>query len=186
MLSDRDIRLALLKRQIAITGLDNLYVGPASVDLHLDNRAKIIHNTVDELNGVNEIDTNIDNSRMFEDYNDWNVLRVFPGEFYVLSTVEKITLDAEHAGFVHGRSSLARIGLNIHMAGFVDPGFSGNITLEVTNFTSKPIVLYKHMRIGQMTFIKTNTPCEVPYNKKADSKYMGQSGPTLSKIDHDK
>ena len=89
------------------------------------------------------------------------------------------------AGYLQGRSSIARIGLNIHAAGFADPGFEGNLTLEVVNFTNYPIVLKKHTRIGQMTFQRTGRPCEVPYGAKKDSKYQGQVGPTLTKVHED-
>ena len=110
---------------------------------------------------------------------------ILPGEFYILSSVEKFKLGRSIAGFVHGRSSLARNGLNIHMAGFVDPGFEGNITLEVTNFTKRPIKLQKHMRVGQMVFMKTGMPVQTSYAEKKDSKYNHQSGPTLTKISED-
>jgi len=179
MLSDADIAKYISDGSISIIG-DDLYIGPASVDLHLDNRMKCLseHRTV-------ALDSAVDNSGAFESYDGWDELIVYPGGFYVLSTVENITLGSNIAGFVHGRSSLARIGLNIHMAGFVDPGFSGTITLEVTNFTEVPIILRKNMRIGQMTFIRTESASMIPYNLKKDSKYRNQSGPTLSKIHQD-
>lgn len=179
MFSDVDIEDAIAEGDIKIIGPD-LYIGPASVDLHLDNKMKCLSITRQVA-----LDSSIDNSDAFESYDGWDELIIHPGGFYVLSTVENITLANGIAGFVHGRSSLARIGLNIHMAGFVDPGFSGNVTLEVTNFTGVPIILKKNMRIGQMTFIRTESMSRTPYNLKKDSKYNNQSGPTLSKIHQD-
>jgi dCTP deaminase len=178
MLSDQDIKRVLDRREIMVSGAP--YIGPASVDFHLDNKCKVLKMDAE---GILMCDGTNDDK--FENLDDWNDLIVYPDEFYILSTKEKITLDNNHAGFVYGRSSLARIGLNIHMAGFVDPGFSGNITLEVTNFTRLPIKLNHGMRIGQMVFIRTDSPCLVPYSRKADAKYQGQSGPTLSKIQKD-
>jgi len=180
ILTDRDIKLALEHQEINIEGVKDPYIGPASVDLHLDNRARYSYSHTAE-----KIDTSIDNDHLFGTDDGWEKLMLLPGAFYILSTIEVIGLNSQHAGFVHGRSSLARLGLNIHMAGFVDPGFKGNITLEVTNFTNLPIVLHKGMRIGQIVFMKAMTPAAMPYNLKYDSKYHGQSGPTLSRIEHD-
>jgi len=173
ILSDRQIRDELnrsdFERELTIdTGDTELYIGPSSIDLHLDNRAKIC---------VGE--------GKFEDYNDWDELVVHPGEFYVLSTVEKLSLGRSIAGFVQGRSSLARIGLNIHLAGFVDPGFEGNITLEVSNFTKYPIRIKKHQRICQIVIMRTSSSVDISYAEKPDAKYQNQHGPTLSKINEE-
>lgn len=168
ILSDREIKKELQKEsgllgiEIDTHGLE-LYIGPSSIDLHLDNKAKI-----EKEDGS------------FGDHNDWDELIVYPGEFYVLSTVEKIKLGRQMAGFVHGRSSLAREGLNVHLAGFVDPGFEGNITLEVTNFKKNAIRLKKHLRICQLILMRTGTPVDISYPEKPDSKYQFQVGPTLS------
>jgi len=171
MLSDRDIRDILnraeFEREIDIdTGECEIYIGPSSVDLHLDNKAKI-----ETEDGT------------FKEYNDWDELVIHPGEFYILSTVEKIRLGRSMAAFVQGRSSWAREGLNVHLAGFVDPGFEGNITLEVTNFKRHPITLKKHDRVCQLVFMRTSSSVEISYAEKPDAKYHGQVGPTLRKED---
>lgn len=185
MLSDADIQNKIGAGAIQIEGSSDLYIGPASVDLHLDNKAKILLSSDEDVGSWGIIDTKKNNDVKFETYNGWERIFILPGLFYILSTTEHVTLSNKIAGFVHGRSSLARLGLNIHMAGFVDPGFSGTITLEVTNFTQRQIILYRDMRIGQMTFIETDTPSLIPYNEKKDSKYVGQQGPTLSKLYND-
>lgn len=186
MLSDRNIYSAIKDGKIKVGGVEGkVAIGPASVDLHLDNKAQILQATnMSEMEG-RVLDIKKDNSKSFHQYNGWHRLIIKPGDFYVLSTIEKIELNSLHSGFVHGRSSLARLGLNIHMAGFVDPGFCGNITLEVTNFTKIPIVIYHGTRIGQMTFMKLDSPSEIDYGSKLDSKYQGQEGPTLSRSNED-
>ena len=102
-----------------------------------------------------------------------------------MSTKETLTFSNSIAGFLQGRSSVARIGLNIHAAGFFDPGFSGTATLEVTNFTQITIILYENMRICQMVFVKVAIPSSDNYGIRKESKYQGQKGPTLSKIHED-
>lgn len=176
ILSDRDIRKELAKGNL-FSGDKELYIGPSSVDLHLDNKAWIlVPSNSDEI-----MDCKQDNSKFFESYDNWDNLVIHPGEFYILSTNEKVILPDNIAGFLQGRSSLARLGLNIHAAGFFDPGFSGNATLEVSNFTNIPIKIYPGMRICQMVFVYTYGPAS-GYKGKSDAKYSGQSGPTLTKI----
>ena len=187
VLSDREIKDLMHAKELIITGINprDLYIGPSSMDLHLDNKAKILVNDIPD--GV-AIDTKNKESvdSMFRIHNDWSKLIIYPGEFYILSTKERMVFPKNVAGFVHGRSSLARLGINIHAAGFVDPGFNGTITLEVTNFTNVPIILYDNMRICKMVFIRTGESVETGYSEKQDAKYNGQEGPTLSKIYEDK
>jgi len=188
LLSDLDIKKEIEDGNISIEGLSELYIGPCSVDMHLDNNAVIAGKKFGETHSTNPIINVTDpesTKEYFTDYNDWSEIKIFPGEFYIMSTVEAITLPDNIAAFVQGRSSLARLGVNIHAAGFVDPGFSGNITLEVTNFTSIPIIIPKNTRICQLVFQYTKTSCEVPYGKKKDSKYQNQQGPTQTKISED-
>lgn len=183
LLSDHDIKIEMQKGEIIIEGSDALYIGPSSVDMHLDNVSKILTRELE--NTGHSIYVGEDSSEAFKEHSDWDEITIHPGEFYILSTVEKITLGDDIAAFVQGRSSIARLGINIHAAGFIDPGFSGNITLEVTNFTSIPIVIPKNTRICQLVFMYTCSPCDVPYNMKKDSKYMNQTGPTLTEIHKD-
>lgn len=183
LLSDKDIKIEIEKGNILIEGDGEIYLGPSSVDLHLDNFAKVL--TKEASQTIDFIFVEGDSSKSFTERSGWDSIVINPGEFYILSTIEKITLGDDIAAFVQGRSSIARLGINIHAAGFVDPGFSGNITLEVTNFTSIPIVIPKNTRICQLVFQYTCSPCDVPYNKKKDSKYMNQKGPTLTGIHKD-
>lgn len=192
ILSDYDIGTAIDKGEIKIESDLPLYLGPCSVDLHLDNKAFILSEK--KMLELPEGDRMLDIAHkerakdLFEEYSGWDGIIIHPGEFYILSSVEKITFDKSTVGFIQGRSSIARMGLNIHAAGFFDAGFSGTATLEVTNFTKYPIHIPKHTRICQMVFARTETPCMVSYAQKVDSKYQGQSGPTLSEVhqDHEK
>lgn len=183
ILSDYDIKKAISEGKIEITGHE-LYIGPCSVDLHLENKAMILSSnlTSHRYLDISQKDKSAD---LFEEYKDWDYIDIMPGEFYILSTIERLKFSDDVVGFIQGRSSIARMGINIHCAGFFDAGFEGTATLEVTNFTRYPIRIPKDTRICQMVFAKTITPSEVPYSKKYDSKYMGQSGPTLTKAYHD-
>lgn len=202
LMSDKEIREAMANGEIELGGFDPLYIGPSSVDLHLDNNAMILSDELmsssdsliqqDSIDGKTHIPIKgIDvtdkkkSASLFAEYKGWDNIIIYPKEFYILSSVERIKLAPDIAGFMHGRSSLARMGLNIHAAGFFDPGFEGTATLEVVNFTKWPIKLPKHIRICQMVFMRTGTPCDVPYNKKSDSKYVGQTGPTVTGVHSD-
>lgn len=189
ILSDSDIREELFKGGLHIESPLPIYFGPCSIDLHLDNKAFILSEK--KMNELPEGDRILDIAHkerakdLFEEYNGWDGIIINPGEFYILSSVERLTFDRRTVGFIQGRSSIARMGLNIHAAGFFDAGFIGTATLEVTNFTKYPIHIPKHTRICQMVFARTETPCETSYAEKGDSKYQGQSGPTLSEIHKD-
>lgn len=166
---------------------DAVYVGPSSLDLHLDNKAKIlrkpshgwlvdpIHITDPALIG------------RFDEYNGWDDITIFPGEFYILHTKEYLRFPKDLAGFIQGRSSLARLGINIHAAGFFDPGFEGTATLEVTNFTSVPIIIPQNTRIAQMVFMRAEG-VDIDYSQKKDHKYLGQNEPQLTRVfdDHER
>lgn len=184
ILSDGEIREALLSGELEVSGQFPLYIGPSSMDLHLDNKAKIISKYIDDI--PNKIIIDDKNTHdVFREENDWHIIQINPGEFHLWSTTESIKFPPGIAGFVQGRSSIARLGLNIHNAGFADPGFEGTITLEVTNLTSLPIIVTKGTRICQMVFIRTGKPSEIPYGKRIGSKYQGQSGPTMTKVYED-
>ena len=106
-----------------------------------------------------------------------------PGEFVLGVTMERIKLPNHLVARVEGRSSLGRLGIIIHStAGFIDPGFEGTITLEITNINRMPVALYPGMRIGQIAFETMTSPAEIPYNLKRCSKYMGQSLPEESRV----
>ena len=195
LLSDIEIKEAMKKGEIEISGHPDIYIGPSSLDLHLDNKAMILDDTKVKLSepihykehsfqGLSFEDKE-KSASMFSEYNGWDKIVIYPGEFYILSSVEKIKFADDIAGFIQGRSSIARMGINIHAAGYFDVGFEGTATLEVTNFTKFPIIIPKDTRICQMVFARTGKKAEVPYNKKKDSKYQGQSGPTITSIHKD-
>jgi len=176
ILSDADIKKAIDDKKIIISGDEHeLYIGPSSIDLHLSGSAK----------RLNDDDAAImigdDHSIHFSSI-DIDEFYIYPGQFWIMSTTERIKFASDICGFVQGRSSIARLGIQVHAAGFVDPGFDGTITLEVTNMTNRLIRIKKGTRICQMVFALTNSPCEVDYSQKRDAKYNGQVGPTLTKI----
>ncbi len=177
ILSDTDIKKAMSRKEIKVRGTKKLYIGPSSMDLHLGNIAKIML--------PNEAIDTFYPSAKFQEFK-FKTLIVEPGEFYLVSTKEELTFGDSIVGFIQGRSSLARIGLNIHAAGFFDAGFRGTATLELTNFTKNPIILHEGMRICQMVFAKTESPSTIPYSKKKDAKYQGQIKPKESKIYEEK
>lgn len=183
ILSDRNIRLAMEEKELHINRPDGqeLYIGPSSVDLHLNGKARKL---MRDLPIHVQLDVKKDNSHLFETF-EFERLVILPGDFFILASDEMMKFSNRIAGFIQGRSSLARIGLQIHAAGYFDPGFQGTATLEVTNMTQVPIVIYSGMRIAQMVFMRTQTPVEVSYVEKNDSKYFGQNDPTLSQIHKD-
>lgn len=182
ILNDKDIIKAIEEGQIEVSGWEgDPYIGPSSLDLHLDNRALIIAAPVDG-EKYRPAMLGEDMSHFFTELMGWTSLIIRPGDFMLLSTVEKIKFPDNIAGFVQGRSSIARAGIQVHAAGFVDPGFEGTITLEVTNMTSVPLVIPAGIRICQMVFARSSKNSGTPYSKKIDAKYQGQSGPVASKI----
>lgn len=186
MLSDREIRNSLKCGEIEITGwYPEPFIGPSSVDLHLDNKAMILDKRKFAIGEPMHFAEKEKSADKFTEYNGWNEITIHPGEFYILSSVEKLKFADDIVGFIQGRSSVARMGINVHAAGFFDCGFEGTATLEVTNFTSQPVIIPKYTRICQMTFARTGLPAEIPYGMKKDSKYQNQSGPTITKISND-
>ena len=181
VLSDRDIKQALKNKELLIDGYKPLYIGPSSIDLHISNIAKIL---IDN-DKYWKIDLRNKKTINFKEFK-FKKLTIYPEDFYLISTKEYLTFGNNIVGFLQGRSSLARIGLNIHASGYFDAGFSGTATLELTNFTKRPIIIYEGMRLCQMVFIRTESPAEIPYSIKKDSKYQGQIKPEASKIYKDK
>ncbi len=117
---------------------------------------------------------------------DWRPFIVHPRQFVLGVTAETITLGRHHVAKCEGRSSLGRLGLIIHStAGFIDPGFSGTITLEITNINEVPIALYPGMRIGQFAFEKLSSEVEISYAERKGSKYMNQTEAQESRIVRD-
>lgn len=180
ILSDTDIKKEIKSKRLLVTPFDKTSIQPASLDVKLGSEIRIFKNTQKACLDVKE---------PFEDYMELikipkgKPLVVHPGEFLLGTTVEKVKLPDDLVGQLNGRSSLGRLGIIVHAtAGFIDPGFEGFVTLEMTNMANIPIALYPGMRIGQIAFIKLSSPSEKPYGKKVNSKYSGQVGPTTSRI----
>jgi dCTP deaminase len=181
VLSDRTIREEIGRGRIIIEPLSSDCIQPASIDLHLDKKLLVfksqrypayidVRRSTDHLNELVEVE---------ED----NAFFLNPGEFVLASTLESITLPDDIVGRLEGKSSLGRIGLLIHStAGYVDPGWQGHLTLELSNVAKLPITLYYKMKIGQISFLKLTSPVDRMYGEaELGSKYQGQTEPTASK-----
>lgn len=180
LLSDRDIRAAINSGDLGIEPLDLELVQPSSIDVRMDRFFRVFNNSRY---------THIDPKQQQDDLTslvevpDGECFVLHPGEFVLASTLEKFTLPAHLAGRLEGKSSLGRLGLLTHStAGFIDPGFSGYITLELSNVANLPITLWPGMKVGQLALFKMTSPADVPYGSSSlGSKYQGQRGPTPSK-----
>ena len=180
MLSDKDIKKSLKNKEIQITPLDENYIQPSSVDLRVGSDFRVFENHkyshIDPKVEQNDLTTLVNSSQE-------EPFVLHPGEFVLGTTYEKVTLSNKVVARLEGKSSLGRIGLLIHStAGFVDPGFSGYLTLELSNVANLPIKIYPEMKIGQISFYYLNSPSESEYGSNVyGSKYQGQKGPTPSK-----
>ncbi|MDO7868419.1 dCTP deaminase [Nocardioides jiangxiensis] len=180
LLSDRDILSEIDAERIKIEPYDPAMVQPSSIDFRLDKFFRVFDN-----HKYPAIDPAVDQSdltRMVEVEGDEPFI-LHPGEFVLGSTFEVVTLPDDLAARVEGKSSLGRLGLLTHAtAGFVDPGFSGHVTLELANVATLPIKLYPGMKIGQLCFFKLSSAALHPYgSEKYGSRYQGQRGPTASR-----
>jgi dCTP deaminase len=180
LLSDRDIRSELSSGRVGLDPLDLGMVQPSSVDVRLDRFFRLFDN-----HKYQHIDPSLDQpdlTRLVEvDATEPFVLH--PGEFVLGATYEVITLPDDIAARLEGKSSLGRLGLLTHStAGFIDPGFSGHVTLELSNVATLPITLWPGMKIGQLCFFRLTSPAEHAYGSdKYGSRYQGQRGPTASR-----
>ncbi len=184
VLSDRTIKDELEQGRIIIEPLDLSCIQPASVDLHLDRRLLVFRNTrhpfIDvrkEMQGLTDV----------EEIPGDDPFILHPGEFVLGSTLESVALPEDIVARLEGKSSLGRLGLLIHStAGYVDPGWKGHLTLELSNVANLPITLYFGMKIGQISFLRLTTAAENLYGSPAlGSKYQGQTEPTASRIHRD-
>ena len=180
LLSDRDIRAEIDTERVRLEPYDPGMVQPSSIDVRLDKFFRLFDNhkypVIDPAKDQPEL------TRLVEvDPDDGFVLH--PGEFVLGSTLETVSLPDDIAARVEGKSSLGRLGLLTHAtAGFVDPGFSGHVTLELSNVATLPINLWPGMKIGQLCFFRLSSPAENPYGSaKYGSHYQGQRGPTASR-----
>ena len=180
LLSDRDIRAEITAGRLGIDPFDDRLVQPSSVDVRLDNLFRVFNNTrythIDPSIRQDELTTLVEPAQ-------GEPFVLHPGEFVLGSTLELCTLPDDLAGRLEGKSSLGRLGLLTHStAGFIDPGFSGHITLELSNVANLPITLWPGMKIGQLCLLRLTSPAEYPYgSSQAGSKYQGQRGPTPSR-----
>jgi dCTP deaminase len=180
ILSDRDIREAIGARRIGIEPFDEADVQPSSVDLHVDRYFRTFHNARHPFIDVKKPMEDL--TEMFE-VQGQEAFILHPGEFVLGSTAEYVKLPDDLVARLEGKSSLGRLGLLIHStAGYVDPGFEGHLTLELSNVANLPITIYPGMKIGQISFFQLTSPAENPYgSSKVGSKYQGQRGPTPSR-----
>lgn len=181
VLSDRDIirRIAYRDDSIDISPFSQENVQPASYDLTLGDEFVKYHDGGYSLQSVELGPTERRESLTADSY------VVDPGEFVLGHTVETIRLPNDVTAEVKGRSSIGRLGLIPHTAGWIDPGFEGEITLEFVNHSPQPVEITSGMRIAQIVFSETRTPAGVGYGEKDDQKYQGQTGATESKIQED-
>jgi dCTP deaminase len=182
ILSDRDIRQHLADGRILIDPFDPACVQPSSVDLHVGNQFRVFAN-----NRYPYIDVRKEQPDLTElvDMAPDEPFILHPGEFVLGQTVEWVEIPDDLVARLEGKSSLGRLGLLIHStAGYVDPGWRGTLTLELSNVANLPITLYPGMKIGQISFFRLSTPAETPYGS-AGNKYQGQRGPTPSRFFED-
>lgn len=182
LLSDRDIRAQVSDGRLKLDPWDPELVQPSSIDVRLDRYFRVFNNSQythidpaiqqDELTALVELEPNSDKPFVLH-----------PGEFVLGSTLEVVTLPDDLASRLEGKSSLGRLGLITHAtAGFIDPGFSGHITLELSNVANLPITLWSGMKIGQLCVFRLSSPAEHPYgSERYGSRYQGQRGPTPSR-----
>ena len=180
LLSDRDIRAEITAGRVSVEPYEESMIQPSSVDVRLDKFFRVFEN-----HKYSVIDPSIEQSELTREVvaYDGEAFILHPGEFVLASTYEIITLPDDIAGRLEGKSSLGRLGLLTHStAGFIDPGFSGHITLELSNVANLPVKLFPGMKIGQLCLIKLSSPAEHPYGSAIyASRYQGQRGPTPSR-----
>jgi dCTP deaminase len=180
LLSDRDIRAEIAAGRVGCEPFDEAMIQPSSVDVRLDKFFRVFEN-----HKYSVIDPSIEQADLTREViaEGEEPFILHPGEFVLASTYEVITLPDDIAGRLEGKSSLGRLGLLTHStAGFIDPGFSGHITLELSNVANLPVKLFPGMKIGQLCLIKLSSAAEHPYGSaKYGSRYQGQRGPTASR-----
>lgn len=180
LLSDKDLRSEIGAGRVRVEPFDESMVQPSSIDVRLDRYFRVFEN-----HRYPHIDPALeqpDLTRLVEPDGDEPFI-LHPGEFVLGSTYEVISLPDDVASRLEGKSSLGRLGLLTHStAGFIDPGFSGHVTLELSNVATLPIKLWPGMKIGQLCMFRLSTPAEHPYGSAVyGSRYQGQRGPTPSR-----
>ena len=180
LISDRDIRQEIADGRIVLEPYDESMIQPASVDVRIYRFFRLFDNH--KYPHIDPAQRQEDLTRLVEVApNEPFILH--PGEFVLGSTYEKVTLPDDVAARLEGKSSLGRLGLLTHStAGFIDPGFSGHVTLELSNMATLPIMLWPGSKVGQLCFFRLSSPTEHPYGSGAyGNRYQGQRGPTASR-----
>ena len=180
LLSDRDILAEIDAKRVGLEPFEPAMVQPSSIDVRLDRFFRVFENH--RYPHIDPAEDQPDLTRMVEPEGDEPFI-LHPGEFVLGSTYEVVTLPDDVAARLEGKSSLGRLGLLIHStAGFIDAGFDGYVTLELSNVSTLPITIYPGMKVGQFAFFQLDQPAEFPYgSKQTGSKYQGQRGPTPSR-----
>lgn len=180
LLSDHDIRASIESGHLGIEPCDLALIQPSSVDVRLDKFFRVFNNS-----RYTHIDPKLEMADLTSlvEVPEGEPFVLHPGEFVLGATLEKFQLPPDLAGRLEGKSSLGRLGLLTHStAGFIDPGFSGHITLELSNVANLPITLWPEMKVGQLALFRMSSPADIPYGSGAlGSKYQGQRGPTASR-----
>jgi dCTP deaminase len=181
VLSDRTIRRLLEEGRIGIDPYADELLQPSSVDVRVDRLFRVFRNSRYPFIDVKEPMEDL--TELVEVADDEQPFILHPGEFVLGSTLERIRLPDDLVARLEGKSSLGRLGLLIHStAGFIDPGWDGHVTLELSNVANLPITIYFGMKIGQVSFVQMTEPAETPYGAgELGSKYQGQQGPTPSR-----
>jgi dCTP deaminase len=180
ILSDRSIREEIAAGRIVVDPFDEASLQPSSIDLRVDRFFRVFRNHSERV-----IDVKVDQQHLTElvEVVEPQPLILHPGEFVLGATLERVALADDLVGRLEGKSSLGRLGLLIHTtAGFVDPGFNGFLTLELSNVANLPITVYPEMKIGQISFLRMSSRADHPYGSSVlGSKYQNQRGPTPSR-----
>jgi dCTP deaminase len=179
VLSDRTIARLLDEGRIEIDPYDAALLQPSSVDVRVDRYFRVFRNNLYPYIDVKTAQEDLTELVEIDD----EPFILHPGEFVLGSTLERVRLPDDIVGRLDGKSSLGRLGLLIHStAGFIDPGWDGHVTLELSNVANLPITIYREMKIGQLSFVQMTEPADAPYGSGAiGSKYQGQKGPTPSR-----
>jgi len=180
LLSDRDIKAEIAAGRVSVDPYDAAMIQPSSIDVRLDRWFRVFENH--KYPHIDPSTEQPDLTRLLEPEGSEPFV-LHPGEFVLGSTYEVVTLPDDVAGRLEGKSSLGRLGLLTHStAGFIDPGFSGHVTLELSNVATLPIMLFPGMKIGQLCLFRLSSPAENPYGSAVyGSRYQGQRGPTPSR-----
>jgi dCTP deaminase len=180
LLSDRDIKAEIDTGRVVLTPYDEAMVQPSSIDVRLDKFFRTFSNHKYPV--IDPREEQSDLNELVEVANETSFI-LHPGEFVLGSTYEVVQLPDDLAARLEGKSSLGRLGLLTHStAGFIDPGFDGHVTLELSNVATLPITLWPGMKIGQLCFFRLSSKSEHPYgSEKYGSRYQGQRGPTASR-----